>query len=139
MMIFGDPGVFIEFIHHIGQTASPRLGAGKTTLIPNSTCLVIRRMPRQRKGANIPFWVMYLHAQSTYFRYSPRDEPSFAEQARNATFDLAGDEVVVGCRRIQLNRDKKIEAQNLKLGERELAGEMPISTSWMLGCAGKQK
>jgi ATP-dependent RNA helicase DDX54/DBP10 len=71
------------------------------------------------------------------FRYSLRDGASFVEQARNATFDLAGDEALLDQRRRkQMIWDKKkknfvqgdgVGADNVKLVKTESGVKLPAT------------
>jgi ATP-dependent RNA helicase DDX54/DBP10 len=69
-------------------------------------------------------------------RYSLRDGSSFVEQARNATFDLAGDEVSANQKRANLSWDKKKKkfikgdgagADNVKLVKTESGVKLPAT------------
>ena len=70
-------------------------------------------------------------------RYSLRDGASFVEQARNATFDLAGDEALLDQRkRKQMTWDKKkkkfvqgdgVGADNVKLVKTESGAKLPAT------------
>ncbi|KAF7288706.1 ATP-dependent RNA helicase DBP10 [Mycena chlorophos] len=73
---------------------------------------------------------------STEKGYSLRDGASFGEQARNATFDLAGDEGVAERKRSQLTWDKKkrrfikgdgVGADNVKLVKTENGTRLPAT------------
>lgn len=68
--------------------------------------------------------------------YSLRDDATFAEQARSATFDLAGDETIQRKKRHQLTWDKKKKkftkgdgagADNVKLVKTESGTKLPAS------------
>jgi ATP-dependent RNA helicase DDX54/DBP10 len=78
-----------------------------------------------------------LYLISHLFRYSLRDGASFIEQARNATFDLAGDEALLDQRkRKQMTWDKKkkkfvqgdgVGADNVKLVKTESGIKLPAT------------
>ena len=72
----------------------------------------------------------------SFFSYSLTDGASFLEQARGATFDLAGDEGVADRKKRQLNWDKKkkkfvkgdgVGADNVKLVKTESGIKLPAS------------
>jgi ATP-dependent RNA helicase DDX54/DBP10 len=96
-----------------------------------------RRTLTQKKGG----WGSYdvlLPTQTSYLsRYSLRDGASFVEQARHATFDLAGDETLLEQkRRKQMTWDKKkkkfvqgngVGADNVKLVKTESGAKLPAT------------
>ena len=81
--------------------------------------------------------MLSLPLTSYLFRYSLRDGASFVEQARNATFDLAGDEALLDQRkRKQMTWDKKkkkfvqgdgVGADNIKLVKTESGAKLPAT------------
>ena len=81
--------------------------------------------------------MLFLPLTSYLFRYSLRDGASFVEQARNATFDLAGDEALLDQRkRKQMTWDKKkkkfvqgngVGADNIKLVKTESGAKLPAT------------
>ncbi|KAA1473930.1 DEAD-domain-containing protein [Dentipellis sp. KUC8613] len=78
----------------------------------------------------------YQKGAETEKGYSLRDGATFAEQARNATFDLAGDEGLMPQKRAQLNWDKKKKkfikgdgagADNVKMVKTESGVKLPAT------------
>ncbi|KAJ8076490.1 ATP-dependent RNA helicase dbp10 [Marasmius tenuissimus] len=78
----------------------------------------------------------YQKGATTEKGYSLTDGASFVEQARGATFDLAGDETTLGRQRHQLSWDKKkkkfikgdgVGADNVKLVKTENGARLPAS------------
>ena len=94
-------------------------------------------MLTQRKGELISYNALFLCLISCPLRYSLRDGASFVEQARNATFDLAGDEALLDQRkRKQVTWDKKkkkfvqgdgVGADNVKLVKTESGAKLPAT------------
>jgi ATP-dependent RNA helicase DDX54/DBP10 len=109
----------------------------KITRTRSTTCLMSRRMLIQRKGGSVSHNTTLLYLTSPMFRYSLRDGASFIEQARNATFDLAGDEALLEQRkRKQMTWDKKkkkfvqgngVGADNVKLVKTESGAKLPAT------------
>ena len=102
----------------------------------STICLTSRRMLTRRKGGLVsrrPFVCLILFP----LRYSLRDGASFVEQARNATFDLAGDEALLDQRkRKQMTWDRKkkkfvqgdgVGADNVKLVKTESGAKLPAT------------
>ena len=108
-----------------------------TTRTQSTTCLMSRRTLTQRKGEPVSYNALLLYLISYMFRYSLRDGASFVEQARNATFDLAGDEALLDQRRRkQMTWDKKkkkfvqgdgVGADNVKLVKTESGVKLPAT------------
>ena len=108
-----------------------------TTRIRSTIFLMSRRTPTQRKGGLVSHNPLFLSLISYIFRYSLRDGASFVEQARNATFDLAGDEALLDQRRRkQMTWDKKkknfvqgdgVGADNVKLVKTESGVKLPAT------------
>ena len=98
---------------------------------------MFRRMPIQRKGKLRIHDISLLYLITSLLRYSLRDGASFLEQARNATFDLAGDEALLEQRkRKQMTWDRKkkkfvqgdgIGADNVKLIKTESGVKLPVT------------
>ena len=94
-------------------------------------------MQIQRKGELISHNTLFPHLISSLFRYSLRDGASFVEQARNATFDLAGDEALLDQRkrkRVTWDKKKKnfvqgdgVGADNVKLVKTESGVKLPAT------------
>src|ERR1700722_16622870 len=109
-----------------------------TTATLNSICPTIKRILRPTKG-----WFYCIASsilrkyENLANRYSLRDgASSFAEQARNATFDLAGDEALAKRKRRQLNWDQKKKkfvtgdgagADNVKMVKTEGGTKLPVT------------
>lgn len=108
-----------------------------TTRIRNIICPTFRRTLTQRKGGISLYTTPFSCLISCTSRYSLRDGASFAEQARNATFDLAGDEALLDQRRRkQITWDKKkkkfvqgdgVGADNVKLVKTESGVKLPAT------------
>lgn len=99
----------------------------------NSTCHIIKRTLSPRKGELYLFGIISILIN---FSYSLADGASFAEQARGAAFDLAGDEAVANRKRRQLNWDKKkkkfvkgdgVGADNVKIVKTENGTRLPAT------------
>lgn len=94
-------------------------------------------MPTQKRGGSTSHSASFLYLTSYLHRYSLRDGASFVEQARNATFDLAGDEALIDQRkRKQMTWDKKkkkfvqgggVGADNVKLVKTESGAKLPAT------------
>ena len=108
-----------------------------TTGTRSTICLMYRRMLTQRKGGFGSYDVLLLPQTSSLSRYSLRDGASFVEQARHATFDLAGDESLLEHkRRKHITWDKKkkkfvqgdgVGADNVKLVKTESGVKLPAT------------
>lgn len=97
-----------------------------------------RRTLIQRKGGSITYHnTSPLYPATSLLRYSLKDGASFVEQARNVTFDLAGDEALLGQkRRKQMAWDTKkkkfvqgdgVGADNVKLIKTESGVKLPVT------------
>jgi ATP-dependent RNA helicase DDX54/DBP10 len=96
-----------------------------------------RRTLIQRKGGLVSHDTTLSYLTTSLFRYSLRDGASFVEQARNATFDLAGDEALLEQRkRKQMTWDRKkkkfvqgdgVGADNVKLIKTESGVKLPVT------------
>ncbi|KAG5648471.1 hypothetical protein DXG03_003082 [Asterophora parasitica] len=94
--------------------------------------------PSQKKGFRDSEFYMshYQKGAATEKGYSLTDGATFAQQAQNATFDLAGDDVVAGRQKRQMNWDKKKKrfvqgdgagADNVKLVTTESGTKLPAT------------
>lgn len=108
-----------------------------TTRTQSIICLMFRRTLIQRKGGLLLHDTSLFYLTTSLLRYSLRDGASFVEQARNATFDLAGDEALLDQRkRKQMTWDKKKKkfvqgdgtgADNVKLIKTESGVKLPVT------------
>jgi ATP-dependent RNA helicase DDX54/DBP10 len=108
-----------------------------TTRTRSIICLMFRRTQIQRKGETMSHDTPPFYLTTSLLRYSLRDGASFVEQARNATFDLAGDEALLEQRkRKQMTWDRKkkkfvhgdgIGADNVKLIKTESGVKLPVT------------
>ena len=119
---------------HLQREARKEIAITKTR---NTTCPTSRRTLTQRKGRLVSYDTLRPHLTSSLPRYSLKDGASFVEQARNATFDLAGDEALLEQRkRKQMTWDKKKKnfvqgdgtgADNVKLVKTESGVKLPAT------------
>ena len=108
-----------------------------TTRTQTIICPMSRRTPIQKKGMPISHNILLSHLTPSIHRYSLRDGASFVEQARNATFDLAGDEALLEQRkRKQMTWDRKKKkfvqgdgagADNVKFIKTESGVKLPVT------------
>ena len=121
-------------IFHLQNEARKGITATRTRSI---ICLMSRRTLIQKKGRLVSYKTSRSLLTSPPPRYSLRDGASFAEQARNATFDLAGDEALLEQKkRKQMTWDKKkkkfvqgdgVGADNVKLVKTESGVKLPAT------------
>ncbi|KAJ7218034.1 P-loop containing nucleoside triphosphate hydrolase protein [Mycena pura] len=113
-------------------------GSGDMQIVNEDEIMdVFETAGRKQSYRDSEFYMSHYQKDATTEKgYSLRDGASFAEQARNATFDLAGDEGVADRKRRQLNWDKKkkrfvkgdgVGADNVKLVRTENGTRLPAT------------